>query len=156
MTVHRSACPLDCPDLCGLEVTVENGRVIKIDGDTRGPITDSFICGKVRKIADHLYGDDHILHPMIRTGAKGSGQWRQATWDEALDQIVSRLTQIRTTSGSTALLPYHYGGSNGWLTEGALASRFFRRLGASNLMRTFCAAATREAVALSLPALVVA
>jgi anaerobic selenocysteine-containing dehydrogenase len=142
MEQRRSACPLDCPDLCGLTVTVDNGRVIDVDGDRRGPITDGFICGKVRKIADHLYGDDRILHPMIRTGAKGSGQWRQATWDEALDHVVSRLAQIRTKSGSTAVLPYHYGGSNGWLTEGALATRFFRRFGASNLDRTFCAAAT--------------
>lgn len=138
MEQRRSACPLDCPDLCGLTVTVDNGRVIEVNGDRRGPVTDGFICGKVRKIADHLYGDDRILHPMIRTGAKGSGQWRQASWDEALDEIVRRL---RTLTDSTALLPYHYGGSNGWLTEGALATRFFRRFGASNLDRTFCAAA---------------
>ena len=56
MTVHRSACPLDCPDLCGLEVTVENGRVTKIEGDTRSPITDSFICGKVRKMKLSVIG----------------------------------------------------------------------------------------------------
>ena len=54
MSVHKSACPLDCPDLCGLEVTVEDGRVTKIDGDRRGPITDGFICGKVRNIAEHM------------------------------------------------------------------------------------------------------
>ncbi|MBA2539372.1 MAG: molybdopterin-dependent oxidoreductase [Deltaproteobacteria bacterium] len=142
---HRSACPLDCPDLCGLTVTVEGGRVIKVDGDRRSPITDGFICGKVRKIADHLYGDDRVLAPKLRNGPKGSGQFRAATWDEALDVIVDRIGSIRTTSGSEAILPYHYGGSNGWLTEGALATRFFRRLGASNLDRTFCAAATTAA-----------
>ena len=142
MTVHRSACPLDCPDLCGLEVTVEDGRVTKIDGDTRSPITDSFICGKVRKMADHLYGDDRVLVPKIRTGPKGSGQFRNASWDEALDRIVDKISSIKEHE---AILPYHYGGSNGWLTEGALATRFFRRLGASTLDRTFCAAATTAA-----------
>ncbi|HSD88187.1 MAG TPA: molybdopterin-dependent oxidoreductase, partial [Kofleriaceae bacterium] len=145
MEQRRSACPLDCPDACGLTVTVDNGRVVDVDGDRRGPLTDGFICGKVRKIADHLYGEDRVLHPMLRTGAKGGGQWKQVSWDEALDHIAGRIAAIRTRSGAAAVLPYHYGGSNGWLTEGALATRFFRRLGASNLDRTYCAAATTAA-----------
>lgn len=142
MEQRRSACPLDCPDACSLTVTVDNGRVVEVNGDQRGPLTDGFICGKVRKIADHLYGDDRVLHPMIRSGAKGSGRWRQASWDEALDIIATRIAGMKD---KTALLPYHYGGSNGWLTEGALATRFFRRVGASNLDRTYCAAATTAA-----------
>jgi len=144
MEQRRSACPLDCPDACGLIVTVDNGRVVEVDGDRRGPLTDGFICGKVRKIADHLYGDDRVLHPMLRAGAKGSGRWKQIGWDEALDHVAGRIDAIRKRSGA-AVLPYHYGGSNGWLTEGALATRFFRRLGASNLDRTYCAAATTAA-----------
>jgi anaerobic selenocysteine-containing dehydrogenase len=145
MKVLRSACPLDCPDLCGLEVHVEEGRVVEVDGDRRGPITDGFICGKVRKIADHMYGSDRVLHPMIRAGAKGSGQWRRASWDEALELVAGRIREIKQRAGGSAILPFHYGGSNGWLTEGALATRFFRRLRASNLDRTFCAAATNAA-----------
>ncbi|MEO8701503.1 MAG: molybdopterin-dependent oxidoreductase [Kofleriaceae bacterium] len=145
MEQRRSACPLDCPDLCGLEVTVEHGRVTKVEGDRRGPLTDGFICGKVRKIADHLYGDDRVLAPKIRSGPKGSGGWRTATWDEALGLIADRLATIKARSGGEAILPYHYGGSNGWLTEGALATRLFRRLGASTLDRTLCAAATTAA-----------
>src|SRR5262245_44119400 len=82
---------------------------------------------------------------MIRVGAKGGDQWRQASWDEALDVIAQRMRDIRARSGAEAILPYHYGGSNGWLTEGSLATRFFRRLGSSNLDRTFCAAATTAA-----------
>jgi len=145
MEQRISACPLDCPDLCSLTVTVDNGRVVDVDGDKRNPITDGFICGKVRKIADHLYGDDRVLHPMIRTGAKGSGQWRQASWDEALDLVATKLRTIRDASGGEAILPYNYGGSNGWLSDGGLTTRLFRRLGASNLDRTFCASATTAA-----------
>ena len=145
MTEHLSACPLDCPDLCGLTVTVEAGRVIKVDGDHRNPLTDGFVCGKVRKIADHLYGEHRVLAPLIRSGPKGSGQFRTASWDEALGLVADRLDAIRTRAGGEAILPYHYGGSNGWLTEGSLASRLFRRLGASRLQRTFCAAATTAA-----------
>ena len=146
MSEHRhSACPLDCPDLCGLDVTVENGRVIEVDGDTRGPITNGFICGKVRKIADHLYGDDRLTKPLVRASAKGDGKWREVSWDDALGLIADRIATIRAKAGGEAILPYHYGGSNGWLTEGALASRLFRRIGASQLLKTFCAAATTAA-----------
>jgi anaerobic selenocysteine-containing dehydrogenase len=145
MEQRRTACPLDCPDLCGLTVTVDAGKVVAVEGDHRAPLTDGFICGKVRKIADHVHGPERVLHPMVRVGAKGAGQWRQASWDEALELIAQRIDTIRKRSGAEAILPYHYGGSNGWLTEGALATRFFRRLGASNLDRTFCAAATTAA-----------
>ncbi|MGN6105060.1 MAG: molybdopterin-containing oxidoreductase family protein [Kofleriaceae bacterium] len=145
MEQRHSACPLDCPDLCSLTVKVEGDRVVEVDGDHCGPITHGFICGKVRKIADHLYGDDRVRSPLVRVGPKGSGQWRTVSWDEALGLVADRLATIRARSGGEAILPYHYGGSNGWLTEGALATRLFRRLGASTLDRTFCAAATTAA-----------
>jgi anaerobic selenocysteine-containing dehydrogenase len=145
METRSSACPLDCPDLCGLTVTVDQGRVVEVNGDRRGPVTDGFICGKVRKIADHMYGEDRLTAPLWRTGPKGSGRWSPVTWDDALDRIAGRIAEIRARAGGEAILPYNYGGSNGWLTEGALASRLFRRLGASNLERTLCATATTAA-----------
>ena len=145
-TTHRSGCPLDCPDLCSLRVEVEDGKVVKGDGDERGPITDGFVCGKVRNIADHLYGEHRILTPLLRVGAKGEGRFRAASWDEALTVVADRLRAIRDDHGGEAILPFHYGGSNGWLTEGGLATRFFRRLGASRCLRTLCAAPSSEAV----------
>ena len=142
---RSSACPLDCPDLCGLTVTVDHGKVLKVDGDRRHPLTAGFVCGKVRKFTDHMYGADRLARPLVRTGAKGSGEFREASWSEALDLVEQRMRAAIATHGAEAILPYHYGGSNGWLTEGALATRFFRRLGASNLDRTFCAAASTAA-----------
>ena len=143
--IRRSACPLDCPDLCGLEVTVDAGRVLAVEGDRRGPLTDGFVCGKVRKLADHMYCAERVQHPMVRAGAKGSGRWRPVSWDEALDTIAARMAALRDRGAAEAILPYHYGGSNGWLTEGALATRLFRRVGATRLDRTLCAAATTAA-----------
>ena len=137
MEQRQSACPLDCPDACSLTVTVDGGRVVEVNGDRRGPITDGFVCGKVRKIADHLYGADRVLFPTIRG--------ERVSWDAALDHIAAKLTEIRERWGGAAILPYHYGGSNGWLTEGALATRFFRRVRASVLDRTYCASATSAA-----------
>ena len=83
----RTACPLDCPDSCTLDVTVENGRVVKIDGGDANPVTGGFICAKVRRFAERLYGEDRLLYPAVRKGPKGQGVFERVTWDEALDHI---------------------------------------------------------------------
>jgi anaerobic selenocysteine-containing dehydrogenase len=143
-TVH-TACPLDCPDSCSLAVTVERGRVIKIDGSHDAPSTEGFICGKVRGFGRRLYGDLRLHHPAIRKGPKGAGEFVRVTWDEALDLIASKMRRAIERFGAESILPYHYGGSNGILTNDLEDARFFRRLGASRLARTLCAAPTGAA-----------
>ena len=87
----RTACPLDCPDSCTLDVTVEKGRVVKIDGGTTNPVTRNYICAKVRRFGERVYGEDRLLYPAVRKGAKGQGDFTRVTWDEALDQIAERM-----------------------------------------------------------------
>jgi anaerobic selenocysteine-containing dehydrogenase len=144
--IRPSACPLDCPDGCSLDVTVRDGRVVELEGNHVNRVTAGFICGKVRHFADRMYGADRVLYPASRAGAKGSGEFRRASWDEALDLVCSRLIEIRAQFGGEAILPYHYGGSNGWLTENGMDARLFYRLGASRLARTLCAMPTSMAV----------
>ena len=144
--VVQSACPLDCPDACTLDVTVEAGRVTKVTGNSLNPVTDGYICRKVRHFPELMYGPDRLLHPMVRTGTKGSDEFRQATWDEAFDLIAERFGEIRRDHGGEAILPLCYGGSNGYLTQDAMDARLFRRLGASRILRTLCAAPTGRAV----------
>jgi anaerobic selenocysteine-containing dehydrogenase len=141
----RTACPLDCPDSCTLDVTVENGRVLKIDGGDENPITRSFICGKVRRFADRLYGEDRLLYPAVRQGAKGHGTFSRVTWDEALDLIATRMEDIRDRKGAEAILPFCYGGSNGLLTQDTNDAALWRAFGTSRLARTVCAAPTGAA-----------
>ncbi len=145
MAEARTACPLDCPDACSVTATVDAGRVTKLDGDTRNRLTQGFICGKVRRFGAHAYGDARILQPAVRVGKKGSGTFEAVSWDVALDRIATTLLEIRDRSGGEAILPFSYGGSNGALTEGSVDARLFRRLGASELERTVCAAATTAA-----------
>ena len=141
----RTACPLDCPDSCTLEVAVEKGRVVAIDGGNENPVTRDYICGKVRRFADRVYGEDRLLHPAVRKGAKGDGTFNRVTWDEALDEIARRITEIRGRSGGEAILPFCYGGSNGLLTQDTSDSALWRHLGTSRLARTVCAAPTGAA-----------
>jgi len=140
-----TACPLDCPDSCSLSVTVERGRVVKIDGNHEAPSTGGYICGKVRQFERRIYGPERLLHPMLRTGPKGRPNFERLTWDEAFDLMVRRIREACDEFGPESVLPYYYGGSNGLVTNELEDARFFRRLGASRLARTVCAAPTGAA-----------
>ena len=88
--VVRTACTLDCPDACSLDVTVTDGVITDIDAakdSDASPFTDGFICRKVQMSTKRIYSPERIATPLIRTGSKGSGEFRSATWDEALDLI---------------------------------------------------------------------
>jgi anaerobic selenocysteine-containing dehydrogenase len=141
----RTACPLDCPDACTLDVTVEKGRVVTIDGGDANPVTRGYICAKVRRFAERVYGEDRLLYPAIRKGQKGQGTFSRVTWDEALDYIAERMQHIRATTGAEAILPFCYGGSNGLLTQDTNDATLFRAFGTSRLARTVCAAPTGAA-----------
>lgn len=141
----HSVCPLDCPDRCSLDVTVEEGRVVSIAGSRVNPLTGGFICGKVRRFTERQYGPDRLLHPMRRAGAKGTGRFERITWDEALGAIEARMRQARGRHGGEAILPFNYGGSNGLLTQGGADEWLWRSIGASRLDRTVCAAPTGAA-----------
>ncbi|MGE3343094.1 MAG: molybdopterin-dependent oxidoreductase [Vicinamibacterales bacterium] len=143
-TVH-SACPLDCPDSCSLAVSVEGGRITKIDGSRLAPTTDGFICGKVRGFDRRVYSPERVLYPLMRRGPKGRGDFSVVSWAEALDQIAARMIEARDTHGAESVLPFYYGGSNGLLTNELEDARLFRRFGASRLARTVCAAPTTAA-----------
>ena len=140
-----TVCPLDCPDGCSLEVTVEDGRISSIDGSHTNPVTDGYICAKVRRFPERVYGPDRLLYPAIRKGPKGLASFQRVSWDEALATIAERLVETREEFGGEAILPYSYGGSNGMLTQDTSDATLFRRLGASRLARTVCAAPTGAA-----------
>lgn len=144
---HRvtTACPLDCPDSCTLHVEVQDGRVVSLDGGHDNPTTAGFICGKVRRFADRLYGSDRLLRPGIRVGPKGSGDFRWIDWDDALDRVTEALAVAQKAWGGESILPFFYGGSNGLLTQDTTDARLFRRLGASRIARTLCASPTGAA-----------
>ena len=137
-THHTTACPLDCPDTCSLTVTVTDGRLTNVDAGPGNPITEGFICQKVKHHPARVYAPERVLTPLIRIGAKGMGEFREATWDEALDLVVERLRATIDEYGPEAVVPYLYNSSAG-SSQGALTDRLFRRLGASRVDHTICA-----------------
>ena len=153
--VVHAVCSLDCPDSCGVLVTVatspEGGeRAVKVQGDLAHPVTRGFLCGKVARYLDRVYAPDRLLYPMRRrAGAAKSPLVRgrehevfeRIGWDEALDLIAGRLAHIAQQFGAESILPYSYAGTIGQLGYGSMDRRFFHRLGASQLDRTICSTA---------------
>ena len=147
--VVHAACPHDCPDACGVLITVDDERATKIQGDPSHPVTRGFLCAKVAKYLDRVYSPARVLFPMRRVTPKGPSVSGGATglsapgferisWHEALDEIAQRFRQIIDEHGSEAILPCSYGGTLGALNGASMDRRFFHRLGASQLERTIC------------------
>jgi len=150
--VVHAACPHDCPDACGVLITIEDGRATRIQGDPEHPVTRGFLCAKVAKYLDRVYSPDRVLYPMRRVAPKGpcgAGAparevFERISWDEALDEIRHRLRRIVAEYGCESILPYSYGGTLGALNGASMDRRFFHRLGASQLERSICSTAGEE------------
>src|ERR1700676_3417438 len=141
--VVETACPLDCPDACSLAVTVQRGRIVDIDGSHKNPVTKGFICAKVRKFGERVYGKDRLLYPAIRIGAKGLGKFKRVGWAEALELVADKFRRAKAEAGGASILPFSYGGSNGLLTQDNLDAHLWRRFGTSRLFRPPGAAPAR-------------
>ena len=139
-----TTCTMDCPDACSLEVSVKDDIVEEIRGRDDYPTSGGFICSKVSQFSRRVYHDSRLLYPMKRKGAKGEEDFVRISWKEAIDEITDRFRRIAAEWGAEAILPYHYGGSNGALSDGFSDSLYFARLGASRLAKTICAAPTSE------------
>ena len=140
------ACPHDCPDTCSMITTVQGGIAIKVQGNPDHAQTGGALCTKVSRYTERTYHPERILFPLKRTGPKGSGQFERVSWNTALSDIAARLGAIasRGEGSAQAILPYSYAGTMGLVQGESMATRFFNKLGASQLDRTICASAGGE------------
>jgi anaerobic selenocysteine-containing dehydrogenase len=138
--IKRSVCPYDCPDTCGLLVEVEQGRAVRVTGDPEHPYTRGFLCPKMLHYEQTVHSPRRLTTPLARTGAKGEGEFRPISWEEAIATIAARWREIIDRFGAEAILPYSYAGTMG-LVQRNSGHPFFHRLGASRLDRTICSPA---------------
>jgi anaerobic selenocysteine-containing dehydrogenase len=139
----KGACPHDCPDTCSLVTTVENGVALKVRGNAEHPQTQGVLCAKVSRYTERTYHPERVLHPLKRSGPKGSGRFETVSWDEALGAIARRLQAIASINPE-AIVPYSYAGTMGLVQCESMAARFFNKMGASLLDRTICSSAGTE------------
>ncbi len=142
----RGACPHDCPDTCALVTTVQDGRAVRVQGNSLHPPTAGVLCTKVSHYAERTHHPERLLQPLRRVGPKGAGQFAPVGWDEALDDIALRLQAIAARNPE-AIVPYSYAGTMGLVQGEGMAARFWNKLGASQLDRTICSSAGAEALA---------
>jgi anaerobic selenocysteine-containing dehydrogenase len=136
----RSVCPYDCPDACGLLVEVEGERAVAVRGDPEHPFSRGTLCPKMNRYQETVHSPLRLRTPLLRTGPKGAGEFRRASWDEAVAEIAGRWRAILAEHGGEAILPYSYAGTMGLVQRNA-GHAFFHRLGASRLDRTICSPA---------------
>jgi len=135
--LHRSVCPFDCPDACGMLVEVEDGRALSVKGDPDHFFNQGTLCPKMAHYERSVHADARLKTPLRRIGPKGSGAFEPVSWDKALDEIAERWKDIVDRFGGEAILPYSYAGTMGLVQRNA-GHPFFHRLGASRLDRTIC------------------
>lgn len=129
----RAVCGHDCPDMCSLRVSVEDGRITRVEGDAADPFTDGFVCAKVTRAGDLVHSPERLLRPLRRIGAKGESRFEPVGWDEALDEIARRWTAIVAEDGPAALLGYAYSAHQGKINRN-LPNGLFEALGATRLI----------------------
>lgn len=134
----RSVCPHDCPGACALEVDLdEAGRVVRLRGASEMPYTDGVICAKVMRYEERVHHPDRLRVPLLRTGPKGTAQFREASWDEALDRVAGAFDAAVARHGPETVWPYFYAGTMGLVQRDGI-QRLTRCLGYSRMEGTIC------------------
>ena len=112
--IRHSTCPHDCPSACALDIEVFDGRTIgRVRGSKKQSYTAGIVCAKVARYAERVHHPDRLMYPQRRTGPKGSGRFVRISWDEALDEIASRLDEAERDFGAESVWPYYYAGTMG-------------------------------------------
>ncbi len=133
-------CHHDCPDSCGWEVDVVDGVAVKMRGNPEHPYSRGELCPKVNRFLDRVYSPERILSPMVRTGPKGSGQFRPVSWEEASSLTARRVHDVIDRFGGEAVLPWGDAGTQGLIQMNSLDRRFFARIGSSRQVDSLCGA----------------
>ena len=111
MSLHTSACPLDCPDACGVLVETDpEGRLVRLRGNPDHPWSAGSLCGKTAIYHELVHSPERLGEPLVRE----HGELRPATWDEALDRVAAGLDGLR----GEELLDLHYAGNMGLVQRG--------------------------------------
>ena len=121
----RTLCNRDCPDACGIVATIsdESGKVLRLSGDPNHPVTRGFLCYRTAQFLKTQYSKERLTTPLVRRG----GALEPAAWDEVIELLSSRLSEIRSQSGPEAIFHYRSGGSLGALLS--VVDDFFDRFG---------------------------
>lgn len=115
-----TSCPHDCGGRCVLRVRVENGTIKSIETDNSDE-PQLRACARGRAYRQRVYSPERLKHPMVRTGKRGSGEFKRVSWEEALENVAENLTRIKKTYGNEAIIYIAYSGNTGTFLHNQLA-----------------------------------
>ncbi len=119
--VVRTTCSPNCTGSCGQLAFVRDGKLVKVQqaADYPDTVYNPRGCMKGLSYLLHVYGADRIQHPLVRTGPRGSGEFRQATWEEALDRIAADMKRIGEIWGMDSVHVFGQVPGSGYIQKGA-------------------------------------
>ena len=129
-TIVKTTCAL-CPSGCGLDVRVVSGKAVKVEGNPLHPLNQGVCCLKGQTSLEVLYSPERIRHPRIQVGARGSGDWKEISWEEALGMVADKLTELREAGKSHSVALMH-GELRGQMRQ--VVNRFMRAYGSPNVI----------------------
>ena len=133
-----SVCPHDCPSACALDVEIIDGaRIGRLRGAADQDYTAGVICAKVARYAERIHHKDRLMHPLRRTGPKGSGQFAPIGWDDALDIVAENFSRCERDHGAPSVWPYYYAGTMGLVMRDGI-ERLTNVKGYSGFFSTIC------------------
>ncbi len=137
----RSACPHDCPSTCALEVErLSPDTIGKVRGNVLNDYTDGVICAKVAAYRERVHHPDRLGVPLQRVGAKGDGDFREISWDDALDLVADNFQKAADRYGWETVWPYHFAGTMGLVQRDVIIG-FRHALKTSRQENTICVTA---------------
>ena len=134
METRTTFCQM-CNAQCGMIASIQQGRIVRVEGDPEDPGNRGELCIKGQHTPDLLYAEDRLRYPMLRKGGRRDGDWQRVSWDEALGFIARNLEQVRARFGSEALA--FYMGSTNMTLDTMMVRRFARVFGTPNFTRTW-------------------
>src|SRR5207253_5793179 len=112
--IRHSTCPHDCPSACALDIEVLEGRSIgRVRGSKLQTYTAGVSCEKVARYAERIHHPDRLMKPLRRVGPKGSRQFAEIPWKDALDIVAEQFIAKARQHGSETIWPYYYAGTMG-------------------------------------------
>jgi len=138
--IAYSACPHDCPSTCALAIEkVDDQTIGRVHGAADNTYTAGVVCAKVARYAERTHHPDRLTKPLKRTGPKGSGQFEEISWDEALDITAAAFKAATDEFGPETVWPHFYAGTMGLLQRDGI-ERLRHAMGYSIQFSTVCTA----------------
>ncbi len=139
-----SVCMRDCYDTCSMISEFKDGK-LTVRENPKHPITAGLLCPKGALLPRWFHAKDRLRNPLIRTGERGSGEFRETDWEEAIEIVADKLRETIEEYGSESVLVYQYAGDRG-VVNYAFPLRLFHYLNAAMLDYGICDRAGQEAL----------